>query len=140
VFGHWVRERRERRYLRALVRDANGAVARVGEIIQTPDAAFFDEKLLPADKESMKWAFKFALAAERNPVYANLLFVRWMRLADFQPGIGDVPLSYPPLHDNITPETPVAMGRYMLMQSRAAQERIKLGGEIREFINANARR
>jgi hypothetical protein len=135
MLRHWLQERRENRQLRALVKEANAAVARVGEIVQAPDAAFFDERQLPADKENMKWAFKFALAAERNSVRTNLLCVRWMRLADFQPGIGDVPLSYPPQRGNLTPNDIVAK-KYEQMQSKAARERITLRREIRDFINA----
>ena len=103
-------------------------------LLENNGGLFMDEKWLPLDKAAMKTAFKIALTAERDGQRIDWLKTGWLLLADFQPGIGDTPISLPPMPEKLTDESVASLKPYTDMTKIVADESLSLTVELETFL------
>jgi hypothetical protein len=92
-----------------------------------------DESWLPLPKAEMKTVLKIAIAAERDETRRDWLRGGWVLLSEFQPNIGDEPVSCD-LPEKPTPEALKTIERYMSVAKQAQAEREQSMLELKEFL------
>ena len=136
MIRQWLEQRRQKKEAVELVGGANIAISRMGALLEKHPGGYMDESWLPLAKPAMKTAFKIAIAAETNPERIEWLKAGWILLADFQPGIGNTPLSSPPMPSKPTPEFMASFGCYTDMTKTVAKEGERLLAEMQEFMTS----
>lgn len=134
MIRQWLEQRRQRKQTAELVSGANAVIARMGALLEGNSGLFMDECRLPLSKAAMKAAFKIAMTVEHDPARFDWLKTGWILLADFQPGIGDTPLSLPPMPEKPTDEFMAELQRYTTMTKTVANESQTLAAELEEFL------
>lgn len=137
MIQRWLTKRRERKTAEMLARKIPLVLARLGELIEKHPASFMDEKWLPLDKPSMKTVLKIAIAAERDPSKVEWLRTGWMMLAQFQPNIGDAPVTWPNAStpdEMLAPETLAALERFTTVSKAVTEESARTLVEIRQYV------
>jgi len=101
------------------------AVERLGELMVRHPTAILDTKQLPLPKDDMKAVLKLAWQITRDDNLRNHIEVAFVRLSNFQDGVGDQPIDcvLPP---GCTPE----QARSILDPYVARSERMKAEGEV----------
>jgi hypothetical protein len=107
---------------------------RYGALIEKHSDAYLDETWLPVDKDSMRSAFKSAWKMTTDSKTRNWIEVGWVLLANFQPGIGQTPITdEPPDPNNLTPESMAAFDRYIQMSEAVLADSQRELTAIQEF-------
>ncbi len=94
-----------------------------------------DLKYLPASKDALETALLIAMHAQSDPRQISLMKAGYLLLSQFQPGVGDVVVTFQP---RSIPDDPVALAQavselmpeYMRWQDAMRQEEEQLAAEL----------
>lgn len=89
----YLAERLTKRHARRLLESAEALVHAYARVLQGVSGVAVDDARLPAPKDAIKAALLLWLSVEQDPQTRDLLKTSYLRLAIFQPGVGEAQLS-----------------------------------------------
>jgi hypothetical protein len=111
------------------------SVADYGTVMEAQGGAMLDVSRLPLPKEQMKIALREAWRVAPNDQKREFVKVAYFHLAEFQAGIGDVPVDCAlPKNSELKRVGPI-LDRYLMWSKLAAAERQQLASEWDDFVN-----
>jgi hypothetical protein len=139
MIGQWFAKRRADRRQAELAEAVRKVLGRYAELVEKHFGAVMDESWLPLSKNDMKHTLMIAIAQNHDGKLREWLKTCWIMLADFQPGIGNDPLSMPHLPEEFdeakTPEFKKSFAQWREVFDRVQCERQQCMTEMLEFVS-----
>jgi len=115
-------------------------IGRYAELMEKHGGTYMDESWLPLDKPGMKTILKLALTIEKDEKNIDWLKAGWLLLADFQPGIGETPVTMPELPEDFAearqPEFLKSFEEWSKILDRVTAEMRRNEEEMEEFLRS----
>ena len=137
MFQEWLAKRRKRIEAEEFAKLAGEALGRLGQLMEKYPGSFLDETWLPLPKDSMKGIIKASIATAKTSARREVFEVGWLMLANFQPGIGDTPISmpaFPARLADVTPEFKKALDDWQVVSNRVQAESEQCMAEMRAYV------
>jgi hypothetical protein len=132
-------KRRASRRQAELAKAVPHVLGRYAELIEKHFGAVMDESWLPLSKIEMKQTIMIAIAQNHDEKLRDWLKTCWILLADFQPEVGQSPLSMPHLpeafEEATTPEFKKSFDTWGAVFDRVQRERQQCMNEMLEFVS-----
>jgi hypothetical protein len=137
MFQEWLEKRRKRIQAERFAKMAGEALGRLGQLMEKYPGSFIDETWLPKSKDAMKGLLMAAIATARTQAHREVYEVGWLSLANFQPNIGDTPISmpvFPARLADVTPEFKKALEQWQEVANRVQAEGERCMAEMRTYV------